>query len=339
MADLGLDRRLAARRRTVLVGLALALVAAAVLAAGVGAVPIPAAQVAATLWRPAAAPPTVATILWQVRLPRVAMAILVGAALGVAGGAYQGLLRNPLADPYLLGVSGGASLGAALALALGATQAVPLFAFAGAALASVVVYGLARSQGQVSSLGLILAGVATSAFTGAVISYLLTTGPDWLQKSLLSWLSGGLGAASWERLGLMAPYLLAGLAGLMLFSRDLNLLLLGDEAALHSGLAVTASRGWVLGLASLVTAAAVSVTGLIGFVGLVVPHMIRLALGADHRFLLPAAALGGGLFLLLADTLGRTLWAPAEVRVSVIAGLAGAPYFLFLLRRHLARSG
>lgn len=336
------------RRQWGVAALAAALLLAALAAAAVGSVSIPPARVLNLLLHPvaAAAGDEVAvlqhTILWDIRLPRIVLAILVGAGLSTAGTAFQGLLRNPLADPYLLGVSGGSAVGAAAAVLLNPlggmplSVTVPVLSFAGALLAVALVYYLAYGRGRLGTTALVLAGVAVGSVFYAIMAYVQTTGSDRVQKAVIYWLAGGLGAATWDQVRMAAPYVLVGLAVLLVFARDLDVILLGEEAAGQLGVPVEAAKRWVLGAASLITAAAVSVSGLIPFVGLIVPHMLRLVLGPHHRTLLPGAALGGALFLLVADTAGRTLWSPLEVRVSVISGLAGGPFFLWLLRRHLS---
>lgn len=325
------------------------LVLMVILAAAAGSVAIPPAQVLAALWRPPGSftgpPPLEVAILWDVRLPRIALALLVGTGLATAGAAFQGLLRNPLADPYLLGVSGGASVGAAAALSLGLQgtlnlAAVPIAAFLGALAAVVLVYTLARGgDGRLSTTALLLAGVAVGAFSMALISYVQTTGDERMQRAIVYWLAGGFSSAAWEQVTMAAPYILLGVLVLLLLARDLDAVLLGEEAALQLGVPVEATKRWIWLAASLVTAATVAVAGLIAFVGLIVPHIMRLLFGPQHRWLLPGSALGGALFLLAADTAGRTLWSPLEVRVSILTGLAGGPFFLWLLRRHLRGEG
>lgn len=322
----------------VMPALALLLVLAALAAAWVGAVSIPPEQIQAALLGQEV-PPATGSILWLIRLPRILLAVLVGGGLATAGAALQGLLRNPLADPHLLGVSGGASVGAALALVLGlrwslaGVALVPVMAFLGALAAVGLIWGLARVAGRVSAGHLVLAGVAVGVTCTAAISYLQTTADERLVKALLYWLAGGLGSATWQHVQLASPYVLVGLVLLLFFARDLDLMLMGEEAAEQAGVNVEATKRWVWLAASLVTAATVAVAGLIAFVGLVVPHILRLLVGPRHRTLLPASALGGAIFLLVADTLGRTLWAPQEVRVGIITGLLGGPFFLWLLRR------
>lgn len=330
-------------RWCILWALAGLLAGALLLAVWAGPVPIPPGQVWDAL-RGRPVPRQVATILWEIRLPRAVLAALTGAALATAGAAFQGLLRNPMADPYLLGVSGGASVGGALALTLGlrwqfiGLGAAPLAAFLGALAAVTLVYALARAGGRRLHTGaLLLAGVAVGTFCTALISFLQVRVPEQLLRALINLLSGSVASATWPQILAAAPYVAAGLAVLVACGRDLDLILLGEEPAEQLGVPLEATKRWVWVGASLTTAATVTVAGLIPFVGLIVPHILRLVVGPGHRLLLPAAAVGGGAFLLLADTAGRLLLPPQEIRVGVITGLAGAPFFLWLLRRHLAR--
>lgn len=336
------------RRRHVaqLVSLLVLLFVVSVLGVGLGSVSLAPADVLRSLAHPpTAGRPAVGVdaIVWNLRLPRVVLAWLVGAGLALAGAAFQGLFRNPLADPFILGISSGGSLAAALAI-LGSVQlawlsveAIPLAAFVGSLLTVALVYALARAPGRLSSINLILAGVAVSAFFSSVLAFLLSVANDPTQKAISFWLVGGLTSASWRHVWLAAPYLAAGGAVLLLLARDLNLLSLGEEAAQQLGVNVAAVQLWLVLAASLVTASSVAVTGVIGFVGLVMPHLTRLWVGPDHRWLLPASALSGASFLVLTDTVGRTLFSPLEVRVGIITGLIGGPFFLYLLRRSLRR--
>jgi iron complex transport system permease protein len=280
----------------------------------------------------------VTTIIMDIRLPRALLAALVGAALAVAGAAYQGLFRNPLADPYLIGVAQGGALGATagflipgLALAAG-IWSVPLLAFAGGLGAVVVVYLVARTGKSVPVTTLILAGVALGAFLAAITSYLMVRSGDQLH-GILAWLLGRLSTGSWEQVAVVAPYSLAGMAVVWLYARPLNVMQLDDEQARQLGVEVERVKLILLGAATLATAAAVAFCGIIGFVGIIVPHFVRLVWGPDHRFLIPLSALCGAIFLVLADTLARTVLAPVEVPVGVVTALAGAPFFLWLLRR------
>jgi iron complex transport system permease protein len=280
-------------------------------------------------------------ILFTVRLPRVVGAALVGTALSTAGVLFQGLLRNPMADPYIIGTSAGAALGAvvALLLPLGVTLygfgLVPLFAFIGAMVAVMVVYNLARVGGRTPIVSMLLSGFAVSSLLVAAMSLLMVVS-DRLQLKLhqiFSFLMGGISVSDWRQIEVIAPLVVGGVLAGRLYAFRLNAFSLGEEGAAYLGLEVERDKMVVLALGSVLTAAAVSLGGLIGFVGLVVPHAVRLVLGPDHRLLLPAAALGGGAFLVLADLLARSLLSPAEVPVGIITALVGAPFFIYLLRR------
>ncbi len=277
-------------------------------------------------------------IVWQVRLPRVLLAGLVGATLAYSGTTYQGIFRNPLAEPYLLGVAAGAGLGATLiiisplAYSFGPLSAVPPAAFAGAIVAVAITYLLARVGPVVPVTTLILSGVAVGSIAGAAISYLMLTNGD-RALPVLSWLLGGFNSASWPRVWLLLPYTAIAALVIFPFARTLNVLQLNEEQARQLGVNVEAVKLTLLVAASLATAAAVAVSGIIGFVGLVVPHVTRLLWGADHRRLLPLSALLGASFLILADLVARTASPPTEIPVGIITALIGAPFFLYLLRR------
>lgn len=282
---------------------------------------------------------TTETIVYQLRVPRVLLGGIIGGALGVAGASFQGLLRNPLADPYTVGVSSGAAVGAVIAFIIGSGVGVtylrfglvPLFAFIGAMSAITVVYQLAKIGGRVAVETLILAGVVVGSFLTAILSYMLTRAYHNLEQ-VVFWLMGSLALRSWDYLTFVTPFLLVGMAALWLLSRELNVMALGEDTAHHLGVSVEKAKILVLFLASLVTALAVSMAGTIGFVGLVVPHIVRMVLGPDHRVLIPISALTGGLFLVWADTIARTALAPTELPVGVITALIGAPFFGYLLR-------
>lgn len=283
--------------------------------------------------------PSESAIILSLRLPRVLGAALVGAALAVAGALLQGVLRNPLADPYVLGTSAGASVGAILGLLLAGPFgyfAIPALAFVGAILAVVVVFSLARVGGSTPTVTLLLAGVVLSAFAGSIVTGLLVMS-DRLQLRLatvLSWLMGGVSVVSWPQLAVAAVFVGCALAiGLSLAPR-LDALALGDEAAESLGVDVERTTRLVLGASALLTAAAVSIAGLVAFVGLVGPHAVRVLIGPSHARLLPSAALAGALFVVMADLLARVVVAPAELPVGVISGLVGGPFFLALLWRH-----
>lgn len=283
------------------------------------------------------ASPTVAAIVVDVRLPRVLLAAIVGAVLATAGGAYQATFRNPLADPYLLGVAAGAGLGVTLALTDDKTGLGSLgfdvtgFAFVGAILAVGLVYLLGTSAGGRSGASLILAGVVVSALFSALQALLLQR-DDEAVRDVYAWLLGRFNTAGWSEVRNLAPVALATIAVLVGCSRRLDLLALGDDEAKSLGVDPGRLRLVVIVIATLATAAAVAVSGLIGFVGIVVPHAIRLRVGSSYRRVLPLAALGGAAFLCLADLGARTLLAPAEVPIGVLTAVAGAPFFLLLLR-------
>ena len=328
--------------------LTILVVAASLVSMTMGPVNIPISHVAAIVVAPTGleiAPytRTEELVVEQLRLPRIIVGILVGMALGVAGATMQGLFRNPMADPGIIGVSAGGAVGAVLSIALGLSSmfflALPLFAFAGAMGAAFLVYGIALVGGRFSMPTLLLAGVAVSAFLGAVISSVLVLVPsNEALREILFWLAGGLDSRSWEHVRLSAPLILGGLALIMVLGRDLNLLMLGDDDARSMGIRVGVIRPVLIAAASLVTGVAVAVSGTIAFVGLVVPHMLRLVVGPDHRVLIPASAIGGALFLVVADTLARTVIQPAEFRVGIITAFVGAPFFIFLLIRNKQRA-
>ncbi|WP_073482549.1 FecCD family ABC transporter permease [Streptoalloteichus hindustanus] len=282
-----------------------------------------------------------AAILWQLRVPRVVLAGLVGAALAGSGAAYQGVFRNPLADPYLLGAAAGAGLGATLVLVVapgaghGALGPLPLAAFVGAVGGVALSWVLGRSAGN-GTATLVLAGVAVSAFLTAAQTFVQQLRGETLRE-VYTWMLGGLGTTGWDEVLVVLPYLAAAAVVLCLSGRLLDLLALGDEEAGALGLRPGVVRVVVLAAASLATAAAVAVSGLIGFVGIVVPHLVRLAVAGSYRVVLPLSLLGGAGFLVLADTVARTVLAPAELPVGVITAFAGAPFFALVLRRTRGR--
>jgi iron complex transport system permease protein len=337
------DRR--KRYRVVMAALVALLVAAVIGAIATGAAGLSPAQSLAALFglirRGADAagsyPDWAPRLLLDLRLPRLALAIVAGAALSMAGASFQGTFRNPLAEPYLLGVSAGAALGATVAIVwkpLGALgiYTVPLFAFVGAILAAFLVYRMATFGGRTQSASLLLSGVAVGSTLTAILSFLMVTTERDLH-TVVVWLMGGLTTATWVKVYITFPVVAAGFVYLMLLSRRMNLLLMGEERARELGVDSQRTRRNLMIVASIITAAAVSFTGLIGFVGLMVPHIMRLLVGPDHRRLLPASALFGALLLLLADTVARTAMSPAEIPVGIITAAVGGPFFLFLLRR------
>ena len=284
-------------------------------------------------------PEILKTIIIDIRLPRILFAGLVGAALAVAGATYQGLFRNPLADPYLLGVASGAGLGATIAmltpftLAWMSFGAVPLFAFIGAIGAVAVVYLLARVGKTLPATTLILAGVALNALLASITSYLMIISGEEL-PGILYWLLGGLYLTNWSQVWVVLPCVLAGLVVIWIHARPLNVMQLDEEQAQQLGINVERVKLILLAAATLITSSAICFTGLIGFVGIFVPHAVRLIWGPDHRFLLPLSTLVGAIFLILADTLARTIHIPStEIPVGIITALCGAPFFIYLLRR------
>jgi len=275
-------------------------------------------------------------IIHRIRLPRVLLGFLVGLSLALSGGVMQGLFRNPLASPYVLGIASGASAGAAAAIALGFHDqlALPLGAFLGGSLAVGIVYRLAQTKmGRSTGFGLILAGVALGAAFAALTSFLLfLTAGDRRMSEILFWTMGGLGRAGWRYLWAMLPVALLGALSLQATARELNALALGEEGAQHLGIAPERLKLVLLAVTTLLTSTAVAFAGTIGFVGLITPHAMRLILGPDHRALLPATALAGGIFLVWADAAARTVMRPAELPLGIITALIGAPFFLYLLR-------
>jgi cobalamin transport system permease protein len=275
-------------------------------------------------------------LLLSLRLPRIVLALIVGAALSTAGAAFQGVFRNPLAEPYLLGVSAGAGLGATVAivwkpLTSFGIYTLPLFAFIGATLAAFLVYRVATIKGYTRGASLLLSGVAVGSTLTAIMSFLMVATERDLH-TVVVWLMGGLTTATWTKIYIVLPVVAAGFAYMMVAARRMNLLLMGEERARELGIDSQSTRRNLMIVAALTTAAAVAFSGLIGFVGLMVPHIMRLLVGPDHRRLLPASALFGALLLLVADTVARTVMAPAEIPVGIITAAVGGPFFLYLLR-------
>ncbi len=281
------------------------------------------------------------TIIFQIRLPRVIGGALVGAALATAGVLFQGLLRNPMADPYIIGTSAGAALGATIAMMLPINLAflgfglVPVAAFCGALVTVILVYNLARVGGKTPIISMLLAGFVVSSLLAAVMMFLMSIGGRLSLNlhSVYSFLMGNISVTSWGQLAVIAPLVIGGIIGARFFAFHLNAFSLGEEGAAYLGIEVEKEKIRILALGSLLTATAVSISGLVGFVGLVVPHAVRLILGPDHRLLLPASALAGAGFLIIADLVARIILAPVEIPVGVITAIIGAPFFLYLLRR------
>ncbi len=290
-------------------------------------------------------PGTYATIVLEVRLPRVLLGGVVGAGLAVVGAALQALVRNPLADPFLLGISSGASLGAVAVIVsgvmlLGASLTPMVAAFAGSMATLAAVYLLARSGGRLPTTRLVLAGVAISYVLSALTNLLLATAADpHLLKSVMFWTLGSLAGTGWATLPLPTVVVGAGLVVVLLCARSLNLLFAGEEAAGTLGLDVHRFRVGMFVLVSLMTGVMVAISGAIGFVGLMLPHAVRLLVGADHRRVLPATALAGAAFLIVADIAARTVAAPQELQIGVLTALCGGPFFVWLLRRRARQEG
>lgn len=301
-----------------------------------GAVSLSLGEIAAAV-RGHGDPATVA-IVRDLRLPRAVLAALVGAALSASGATFQALLRNPLADPYILGVSGGAAVGAVLAVVLGLATAtiwaIPLAAFVGALLAIVTVLRIALIVGRtLDTRILLLAGVVVGAFFNACILLVLTFADVESFRSAIFWMMGSLAGATWSRTAVLAFYLVPAVMLLMTLARALNLFAIGEETAAYLGTHVERVKWAAFGTASLLTAAAVALSGVIGFVGLVTPHVVRIVWGSDYRFLIPAATLLGAALLALTDALARTVAAPTELPVGVVTAFVGVPFFVWLLRR------
>ena len=290
--------------------------------------------------RPGDFPNFYSDIFWQVRIPRVILAAAVGAALACAGTAMQAVFRNPMADPFIVGVSSGASLGAVVAgltsfgaMAVIGSIVTPALAFVGALGTVLLVYYLGVVGGKVYVNTLLLSGVAVAAFLGAMVSLLIYFNGQQYHK-LAFWLLGSLSAPSWSAVAVVIVALTIGVVVIFISCRDLNALLLGEETAHNLGVDPEALKTTMLIVAAVMTAAAVAFTGVIGFVGLIIPHMVRILVGADHRILVPAATLTGATFLVLADTLARTVISPTELPVGIVTALCGGPFFLYLLRRN-----
>ena len=327
------------RRATGLIAVAASVFVAGAIAAGVGSSHLSLHDVLAALTGGGDA--ATRGIVIDFRLARVLLAACVGAALASAGASYQAVLRNSLADPFILGVSGGAALGAVIFIAiapssgLGDSIARPIAAFLGAVLTLVVLFGLARFQGRTETTALLLTGVVLNALDSAIIQFFVSAGDPARFQGTLSYLMGAMNAPSWRTLAIVAGLTGVGLAVLLTQAHTMNLLSLGDEEAAQLGVPVDRATWTIVLAASLVTAAAVAFTGIIGFVGLIVPHAMRALFGPDHRILIPASALAGAATLMLADAAARTFLAPAELPVGVVTALVGGPFFLTLLMKRL----
>jgi iron complex transport system permease protein len=278
-------------------------------------------------------------ILWHVRLPRILLAALVGAGLALSGATFQAILQNPLAEPFILGISGGAALGGVLGIVLNLSETwphlwfLPLLSFGGAMLAMLLIYSLAARKDRISPTSLLLIGVIFNSFTSAIILFISSIIDASQLQSVMFWLMGDLQNIDYPMILAVAGYILVGFAILMFQARNLNLLVFGDDLARQGGICPDRTRKIAFFTAAFLTATVVSVSGMIGFVGLAIPHMVRALVGSDHRLLLPACFWSGAIFLMIADTLARTLLAPVELPVGVITALVGGPFFMVLIRK------
>lgn len=320
----------------VIVFTALLAVSALLFSVAVGAADLSVAEVAAALLGHGTA--VTHTIVTELRLPRALLALLAGGGLALSGAVFQALLRNPLADPYVLGVSSGAALGAVLALLLTNSRVLlPIAALVGAVVSILIVFTIAmRAMQRMDSRVLLLAGVIVSAFFQAIILLLLTLLDAESFRSAIFWMMGSFAAANWQSVLLLASYIVPASIALIALARPLNLLMTGEETALYLGVEVETVRRTAFFIASVLVGASVAACGAIGFVGLVIPHAVRLAYGNDYRVLLPVTLFAGGTFMLLSDTVARTITAPAELPVGVITALVGVPLFLVMLVRRAA---
>jgi iron complex transport system permease protein len=330
------------------VGLLVALLVLVPVAAGIGAYPIPVGDVLASVQHKVGLGGTeldrvAESVLWNVRFPRLVLALLIGASLGCAGALMQGVFGNPLAEPGVIGISSGAAVGAVGAIALGVNVfgnwTVTVFAFVAGLGTVLLVYVMSRSGGRTEVVTLILTGIAVNAFAGAMIGLFLFFADTAAIQQITFWQLGSLAQATWPKVLAVLPCAVLGLAVAPLYSRRLDLLALGERPARHLGVDVERLRILLVFVIALLTAAAVSVSGIISFVGLVVPHLLRMAAGPGHRFLIPGSALLGAVVLLAADLAARTVAAPAELPLGVLTALLGSPFFFWLLRRTRRRQG
>ncbi len=332
------------RRWLVLIGLLVASVVVALVSSCFGAARVSGRDLLAALLElvtvgriDGAVDETTGAILFQIRLPRVLMGFLVGGTLAIVGATLQALLRNALADPYVLGVSSGAALGVALAMLLGlgtiaaVVSVLPLWGFAGGIMALILIYRLAQSHGRLPIHSLLLAGVILNAMLTALIMFITSIMDPARSAGLMAWLMGSLTPQNWPSLAGIAVYLTAGVLFLLCQAQGLNVLTQGEDQARSLGIDTERMKRRLYVLTAMLTGGVVSVSGMIGFVGMVIPHAVRMAIGSDHRLLMPASAFVGGMFLVLSDTVARTAFAPAEIPVGVVTALAGGPFFLYLL--------
>jgi len=339
-----------ARATVLFVVLTIALVLLTIYAASRGQLAIPANEVWGSImhrigldWGTMPTHPQGDNTLWQVRFPRIAMAIVVGAALSTAGALMQGIFGNPLAEPGVVGVSTGAAFAAAVVIVFEinviGTWTTAAFAFVGGLVTTLVVYALSRSEGRTEVVTLVLTGIAVNAVAGAGLALMIFLGDTQAREQIVFWQLGSLNGTRWDHVGVVTPLVVVGMVGAMLMSRKLDVLSLGDRAARHVGIDVERLRLVAIVLVALLTAAAVSFAGIIAFVGLVVPHLIRMLVGPGHRILVPASALAGAVLLLGADLIARTAVAYADLPIGMLTSLVGGPFFFWLLRRTRKTAG
>lgn len=278
------------------------------------------------------------TIIWSIRLPRVLLGVLVGASLSIAGAAFQGMFKNPMADPFVIGISSGAALGASIAIILRVRvpfvgiSAISIFAFVGALITVFVVYNISRIKNKVPVTTLLLAGIAIGQFLTAIMSFLMVIYSNDMAK-IIYWTMGSLAGKGWEPLIRIFLPVIISIVLINFFARDLNIMLTGEDSAKSLGINVEKTKMYILVLGTFMVSMVVSVSGIIGFVGLIIPHIVRIIIGPDHRVLLPASALTGGIFMIFADTIARTIISPVEIPVGIITALFGGPFFLYLLKK------
>lgn len=340
----------AGRATALMLGLAVALVVACLVAAGSGQLSIPPAEVLGSVLHrtgidlgPVPAHDFGEEALWNVRFPRVSMALLVGAALGGAGAVLQAVFGNPLAEPSVIGVSGGAAVGACLVIVLEWTFlgafTTPAVAFGAGLVTTLAIYYLSRSGGRTEVVTLVLMGIAVNAVTAAVIAYAVFLGDTQAREQIVFWQLGSFNGTRWSAVRVVAPLVVIGLAALMVMARRLDLLSLGERAARHVGVDVERLRLVAIVLVALLVSAGVAFAGIIAFVGLVVPHVVRMLIGPSHRTLVPASVLGGALVLVLADLVARTAVDYADLPIGMLTALVGGPFFFWLIRRERANAG
>jgi iron complex transport system permease protein len=327
------------RKYLLITTLAIALVMTIVVCTAIGAADLSLSDIVRYIFTGIGLTDTERQILVHVRLSRILLAGLVGFSLAVAGTVFQALLKNPLADPFIIGVSSGAALGAILALSLGAGLtllgfgAVPVFSFVGGFLALLLVYRVARTGTVLHAHSMLLSGVVVNAFFSAIIMFIISVSEANRLQGIMFWLMGNLGFIDYSRLAMIAGYVLVSVGILFAYARELDLLAFGDETALQLGVEVEKVKRILFFATALMVGAIVSVSGLVGFVGLIVPHMVRLVIGPRHRYLLPAAALFGAIFLVISDTIARTILDPVEIPVGVITAMLGGPFFIYLFKK------